>query len=152
MKQWVAIIAVLMTGCSSPSFLNQIDQIPNAEWGFTDPVRFSAKVLDTSQAYNYSIQVRHGGNYDYQNLIVFFKTYYPNNTYIIDTVDCPLAEPNGRWLGSGLGDIIDNRILFKINQRFPQTGEYNFEIQHAMRMDTVYEIYDVGLLISSAGN
>lgn len=82
----------------------------------------------------------------------FFKTYFPNNTYQVDTIDCPLAERSGRWYGSGLGDLLDNRIMFKRNVQLPQAGNYKFELQHAMRSDTIEEVYDIGLRIEKAIN
>lgn len=143
----IVLITLLLAGCTEEALINQTREVSNAKWAFDDPVKMSVDVLDTASSYAYFIQLRHSGDYRYRNLIVYFKTFYPNNTYMVDTVDCPLAEPSGRWLGSGLGDILDNQILFKINQPFPISGTYNFEIQHAMRSDTVHEIYDMGLLI-----
>ena len=143
----VLALALMLTGCADEALLNQSQEMKKGEWVFDQPVKLGLDLSDTLNNYAYFIQLRHGGEYKYRNLIVYFKTFYPNNTYKVDTIDCPLAEPNGRWLGSGLGDILDNQILFKINQKFPLGGVYNFEIQHAMRSDTVHEIYDMGLLI-----
>ncbi len=147
-----AIIFLTLAGCIEDALLNQAQEISHGAWAFDQPVKMSLDVSDSLDNYGYFIQLRHGGDYKYRNLIVYFKTFYPNNTYIVDTIDCPLAEPSGRWLGSGLGDIYDNQILFKINQQFPQGGVYNFEIQHAMRSDTVHEIYDMGLLVKRMNN
>jgi gliding motility-associated lipoprotein GldH len=147
-----AIIFLTLTGCTEDALLNQSQEISHGAWAFDQPVKMSLNVSDSLNNYGYFIQLRHGGDYKYRNLIVYFKTFYPNNTYMVDTIDCPLAEPSGRWLGSGLGDILDNQILFKINQPFPQGGVYNFEIQHAMRSDTVHEIYDIGLLVKRMNN
>jgi len=137
----------LLISCGPPAMVNQITEIPDGEWRFSDAKRFTAEINDTLTPCNYYALIRHGGNYAYQNLILYFKTYYPDNTYIVDTIDCPMADPSGRWLGKGLGDLLDNRVLFKRNVRFKMTGTYNFEIQHAMRSDTVHEIYDIGILI-----
>lgn len=143
----ILVCSTLLMGCENDAFINKTVELKDAAWSFNDPMKISAEIEDTTGTHNFYIQLRHGGNYKYQNLIVFFKTFYPNNTYTVDTIDCPLAEPSGRWLGSGLGDILDNRILFKINHKFPQSGTYNFELQHAMRPDTIHEIYDVGLIV-----
>ncbi|MEZ4720904.1 MAG: gliding motility lipoprotein GldH [Flavobacteriales bacterium] len=150
--QLAMVALLLLTSCGPEAIINESHEIPNGEWVFENGVQFSAEIVDTLQPVNYYIQVRHSGNYAYRNLIVYFKTFYPNNTYMVDTINCPLAEPSGKWLGSGLGDMLDNRILFKINQRFPMSGGYNFEIQHAMRPDIIHEVYDVGLLIEKAKN
>lgn len=149
--RWLMMIGVaLLAACGPTAVVNQTAEIAQGKWAFEDAKTFSAQIADTLKPVNYKVQVRHGGNYPYRNLIVYFKTYYPNNTYMIDTINCPLAAASGKWHGSGLGDLFDNEVLFKINQRFPQSGTYNFEIQHAMRPDTIEEIYDIGVLIESA--
>lgn len=148
----VLLIAGVLGSCNPPALVNQTEEVADGHWEFGDIKRFTVDVEDTLQLYNYHILVRHGGNYGYQNLIVYFKTFYPNNTYDIDTINCMMAYPTGEWIGSGLGDLIDNDVLFKINQPLPLPGTYNFEIQHAMRPDTIEEIYDVGILIESAMN
>ena len=130
--------------------MNASTPIEGGAWAFEDARKLSVDVQDTITPFNFYVLVRHGANYPYQNLILYFKTYYPNNTYKVDTIDCPLAAPSGQWLGSGLGDMLDNRIMFKRNVQFSQGGTYNFELQHAMRPDTIEQVFDIGLMIESA--
>ncbi|GAB4382312.1 MAG: hypothetical protein Kow0075_14140 [Salibacteraceae bacterium] len=141
------MLVVLFHGCGPSPLISETTSIDGGKWAFTDVRQLKVIIDDTLTPYNHYILVRHGGKYSYRNLIVMVKTFYPNKTYKVDTVDCPMADKQGRWLGTGLGDLIDNRILFKMNQRFPLAGEYKFELQHAMRPDTVHEIYDIGLEI-----
>ena len=58
-----------------------------------------------------------------------------------------MSAPDGRWLGDGLGDIFDNRILFKEGVKFPQAGEYRFELFQAMRINPLPGIMDAGIRI-----
>lgn len=145
-----AAASVLLVSCGPPPLVDEITEIQKGEWRFEDARRFSAEITDTLTPCNYYMLIRHGGDYAYQNLIVYFKTYYPDNTFTVDTIDCPMADQNGKWLGKGLGDLLDNPVLFKTNTQFRLSGTYNFEIQHAMRADTIHEIYDVGVRIESA--
>ncbi len=57
---------------------------------------------------------------------------------------------NGKWLGEGLGDIWDNRVLFKKNVSFPQKGEYRFEFTQAMRLNPLPGVMDVGIRIEKS--
>ena len=140
----------LLSACGPDQIINETQEIPDGDWAFSDVHRFSVNVEDTLTPFNFLINVRHGGTYAYRNLIVIVKTYFPNNSFKVDTIDCPLADPSGRWYGNGLGDLLDNRIMFKRNIQLPMGGSYNFELQHAMRPDTVHEIYDIGIGIESA--
>lgn len=145
-------LLILLTGCGREALIFETSEIENGRWAFSDTRRINVNVNDTTTPYNYQLLVRQGGDYAWQNLVVYLKTYYPNNTYQVDTLNCILAEPNGAWRGEGLGDLIDNRILFRMNEPFSMSGNYIFELQHAMRMDTVSEVYDIGLCIEKSVN
>lgn len=144
------LVVILLSSCNQGVLVQETTEIEQGQWAFQDVRRLSVDVSDTITSYDYHLLVRHGGQYAWQNLILYFKTYRPDNTFSIDTLNCTLAQPDGTWMGKGLGDILDNRILFKINQRFRTPGTYMFEFQHAMRPDTVMEVYDIGILISEA--
>ncbi|MEX2597247.1 MAG: gliding motility lipoprotein GldH [Salibacteraceae bacterium] len=143
-------LSPLLIACSDDALVNATTPIENGDWAFEDSRKLKVEINDTLSPLNFYVLVRHGGNYAYRNLILYFKTYYPNNTYKVDTIDCPLADKSGRWFGSGLGDLLDNRIMFKRNVQLPLAGEYSFELQHAMRPDTIKEVYDIGLRIENA--
>lgn len=145
-----AYALTLIVGCTNESLVNETSPIQDGAWAFEDARKLKVNISDTLSPFNFYVLVRHGADYPYQNLILYFKTYYPNNTYTVDTIDCPLAAPNGKWLGSGLGDMLDNRIMFKRNIQFSKSGEYNFELQHAMRSDTICCVHDIGLMIQTA--
>jgi gliding motility-associated lipoprotein GldH len=76
----------------------------------------------------------------------------PGGKKITDTLECILADENGKWLGKGTGHIVDNRVPFKRNVIFPDTGKYTFEIEQAMRMEKLPEVYDIGLRIEKVKN
>jgi gliding motility-associated lipoprotein GldH len=97
--------------------------------------------------HNVYINIRNASGYAYSNLYLFLDTKYPNNSMSRDTIECILADPSGKWLGDGSGDIWDNQILFKKNVRFKQIGTYKFRYEQAMRMPKLPMIMDVGLRI-----
>ena len=147
----VALLSLLfLSACNGDYILNETKEVAGGDWAFEAPKSFTAEVTDTLTPQHFYLLLRHGGNYSYQNLIVIVKTCFPNNTFVADTIDCPLADPSGKWYGSGLGDLLDNRIMFKRNVQMPFAGTYKFELQHAMRSDTIHEVYDVGIAIESA--
>ena len=117
------------------------------EWDKDAPLTFLVDIKDTSQAYNVFVNVRNAGGYRFSNLYLFVNTIFPGGQIQRDTLECTLASPEGRWLGDGLGDIWDNRALFRERMRFPQSGRYTFEIEQAMRQNPLPQIMDVGLRI-----
>jgi gliding motility-associated lipoprotein GldH len=64
-----------------------------------------------------------------------------------DTVELILQNQNGKWSGSGLGDIWDCQIRFKQNLRFPMKGRYEFSVIQAMQMENLPAVMEVGMRI-----
>jgi len=95
--------------------------------------------------------VRNAAGYQFSNLFIFFTTEMPNGKSERDTVELTLADERGKWLGDGLGDIWDNRILFKKNFRFPEKGIYTFKLEQAMRFNPLPQVMDVGIRIEKSG-
>ena len=44
-----------------------------------------------------------------------------------------MARPDGEWLGTGFGDVKENKLWYKEHVRFKEPGEYRVNIRHAMR-------------------
>ncbi len=114
------------------------------------PLQFDVAMNDTVGKYNIFINVRNSDNYEFNNLYLFIDITNPAKVIERDTMECILADPNGKWLGKGLGDIWDNKILFKHNVRFRKQGNYEFTITQAMRVDSLPMIMDAGVSIEKS--
>ncbi len=142
----LAICMSVLVGCGSALFQESI-KIPNKNWDRGNTISFDVEVMDTMKGYDFYIDLRNEGVYPYSNIYMFVNTTFPSGKTARDTVECILADPSGRWLGKGLGDILDNHILFKQNIRFPNSGTYKFEFEQGMRMKELPAILDVGISI-----
>jgi gliding motility-associated lipoprotein GldH len=145
---WCAVL--FLSACDNKRIFEENATIPDSNWASTNKIKFNVPIKDPSTAANFYINVRNADGYPYSNLYLFVKTTFPNGKFSTDTLECILADEKGKWLGKGLGDIYDNQIPFKRNVRFPQAGNYVFEIQHGMRSEIVPLIMDVGLRIEKA--
>lgn len=141
-------IALLLVGCTDVMF-QQSEQIPNKNWEQERNISFDVEVLDTMKSFDFYIDLRTESTYSYANIFMFVNTTFPSGKTARDTVECILADKTGRWLGSGLGDIKDNHILFKENIRFPNAGTYTFEFEQGMREDQLAGILDLGISIEN---
>ena len=145
----VVILAICMSvlvGCGQVLF-QENQKVPNKNWEREHTILFDVEVEDTVKGYDFYIDLRNEGTYPYSNIYMFVNTTFPSGKTVRDTVECILADPSGRWLGKGLGDILDNHILFKQNIRFPKRGVYKVEFEHGMRMKELPAILDVGISI-----
>jgi gliding motility-associated lipoprotein GldH len=78
---------------------------------------------------------------------LFINTHFPDQRMARDTVELFLADPKGKWLGEGSGDIYFSQILFRRGVQLPVPGIYRFEFEQAMRTKVLKEIIDIGLRI-----
>ncbi|HEX5003557.1 MAG TPA: gliding motility lipoprotein GldH [Bacteroidia bacterium] len=147
----VVVCVMLMAACDSNRLFEDNKEIPDHEWYQDKPVVLNAVIEDTSIGYNVYINIRNAGYYRFSNIYLFLNTRMPDGVMQRDTVECTLASPEGKWLGDGLGDIWDNRILFRKDVFFRQKGEYRFELIQAMRIDPLPGIMDAGMRIEKAG-
>lgn len=140
-----------IASCDPSRVFEENKKLDNNNWDKDNALTFLVSINDTIQNFNVYINVRNAGFFNFSNLYLFIKTYFPNGQIVRDTLECMLASPDGQWLGDGMGDIWDNRILFKDNVRFPITGEYRFELIQAMRINPLPGIMDAGIRIEKSG-
>ena len=143
----VFVILCSLYACNSNVLFDKNKQIENAIWKSSDVVKFTVPITDTTQGYNFFINIRNSSEYQYSNIFLFIKTFYPNGKISIDTVECYLADKEGKWLGKRSGKLVDNRILFRRAVQFRQKGTYSFEFEQAMRVEELKGIEDFGIRI-----
>jgi gliding motility-associated lipoprotein GldH len=148
----LGVLIFLLTACTKGVLYQKYISIPGQIWDMKNPVTFKVNIDDTINYYNIFVNIRNEDNYVYSNLYLFIDITSPMKVTERDTMQCILADPNtGKWLGEGLGDIWDNKILFKYNTRFARKGEYTFTYTQAMRDDKLPMIMDAGLTVQQAG-
>jgi len=125
-------------------------KLDDNRWAIDNVIKLETEIKDTVNPMNLYINIRNAGGYQFSNLFVFLTTITPDNTRSRDTLELVLADASGKWQGDGMGDIWDNRILFKKNFRFPVAGKYTFELEQAMRIDPLPQIMDAGIRIERA--
>ena len=152
MKNWAYGIIMgswLLMACDRQVVFENNVAIAPTGWSQDAPVQFEWDITDTVSLHNFYVSIRNGEGYPYSNIFLFVSMEFPNGKLSVDTIDCPLADQDGHWLGSGLGDLYDNRIIFKERKKFPMAGHYRISIQQAMVEKDLPEIYDVGFRLST---
>jgi len=140
----------LLTSCDPNRVIDENKELPEYIWDRANQVQFKVDILDTVSPHNMYINIRNADGFPYSNLYVFIHSTFPNGEKLTDTLECVLADGNGKWLGSGMGDIYDNQIPFKRNVRFKQAGSYTFELEQGMRLEKLPLMMDVGIRIEKA--
>ena len=152
MKQLIVFITGIFlmfgtTSCDSDVVFEHLEEVEVTGWDYKKPVEFTFTAPDTSNKYNLIFDVRITPDYAYQNLWLFIETTEPDGYTHLDSINCPMAYPDGRWVGTGLGDLIDNPILIHRSFKFTKEGEYSLKIKHGMRHDNLPHIQNLGVIL-----
>ena len=146
----VAMVCLGLYACDPKRIFESNVDIPADGWQRTEYARFEVEITDTIQSCNIYINVRNNSSYKYMNLWLFVDVHSPMGLMERDTVQIKIADHRGKWLGHGLGNKFDIRLVFRQNVRFPIPGKYIFEYEQAMRDEPLTGIEDIGLRIEEA--
>ncbi len=145
-----ASLIILLSSCDKKAIYDNTKTISEGVWNVNDPVIFEVPVKDTMAVYNFYLNIRHSTDYKFANIYFFVTSIYPDGKMARDTVECILADRQGKWLGKGISNIRDDQILLRRGLRFPESGTYTFEFEQAMRQKELPGIKDIGLRIEKA--
>jgi gliding motility-associated lipoprotein GldH len=143
----LSLVAFHLISCDAKRFYEENKSVENGVWNVAHKIPFSVNISDTVVRYDLFLNVRNDGIYPFSNLYLFIHTLLPGGTSATDTVECQLADPDGKWRGSGLGNLKFNRFLFQKGMIFPRKGIYTFSLEQAMRVKELKGIRDVGIRI-----
>jgi len=143
--------------CTKNMVYNQFKPIENNQWHKDSIVKFVVNSTDTIQKKNIFVTLRNNKDYEFSNLFLIVGIKFPNNYQIVDTLEYEMTSPEGRFLGTGMSDIKENKLEYKTNVTFSLQGDYDISIQQAMRktrdidgLSYLEGITDVGLQIEKA--
>jgi len=142
-------VVLALFSCDRNMVYDQFNVVEGEGWTWSEVQEYSPVIEDTLALYNVYLQVRHKGNYPVSNLYMFVHLEGPRGQSVVDTVNFVLAEPDGRWIGKGLGDMKELRLLYKKNVRFPDPGTYRVSVEQGMRIPSV-PVMDIGLRIEKS--
>lgn len=133
MSKWFVsiLLMILLLSCDSNIVYTEYQSLPG-RWNPNDKVQFTLPEIDSTSHYNLFINLRNTHQYPFSNLFLIASINFPNGKVVSDTLEYEMALPDGRWLGKGR-KIIENKLWYKENIQFFETGTYTLEIQHAMR-------------------
>lgn len=141
-----AAAAALASACAQPPHYQANTAMPNEVWHMDSVCRFDFDIDDTLARHTLYLDIRNASSYKYSNLLLYVDIDFPDGRRITDTVECPLADDHGRWLGKGWGSLRSSEIPYKA-ARFPAAGTYTARVAHAMRDARLAGIADIGIHI-----
>jgi len=149
---WVICISLFVVACTNNEIYFQYKPVSSNGWNKDSLFTFDIPIKDTSATYNVYVNVRNRSEYPYQNLWLFLSKTNPDKTQSKDSIECYLADQRGKWLGSGIGSIMEMPIIYQQNIRFKTIGIYHYKIVHGMRDSILIGINDIGMRVEKVGN
>ena len=129
---FICLCFLFLMSCDKNRVYDQYQNLPG-EWHKDSVVTFKVTAPDTIRNYNLFINLRNNSDYKYSNLFLVTRLNFPNGKVIADTLEYEMTKPSGEWLGTGFGELKENKLWYKENIRFTEAGEYEFNVQQAMR-------------------
>lgn len=154
---YVLVLFLGLVSCNSNLVFSKFEPMSNGKWQMDQQVDFQFSELDSVQGHNMFINIRNDNTYPFSNLFLITELEFPNGQTQKDTLEYKMAEPTGEWLGKGFGSIKENKLWYKENIVFPDSGVYKLSVAHAMRKNGEVDglhilegITDVGLEIEKS--
>ncbi|MGB5244714.1 MAG: gliding motility lipoprotein GldH [Lutimonas sp.] len=150
----VLVLSFLFFSCEKNLVFDQFQKVDQNKWQKDSVFNFVYEAKDTLSKNNIYVNLRNNKSYEYSNLFLIVGIDFPNNYQIIDTLEYEMTTPEGRFLGTGISDVLENKLEYKTNVNFPVSGNYTIHVQHAMRRSQEIEgltylngVTDVGIKI-----
>ena len=104
---------LIFSSCDYTKVFSSYKEVDPIGWNYTEAIDFEFEIDNNKTLFNYLIGLRNNNDYLYSNIFFFVDIKNPDGNYIRDTLQYLLAEPNGKWKGSGVGEIKFNLFQFK---------------------------------------
>lgn len=127
--------------------VDNFHDIPEEGWQYQNVVIDSFEVTNPHLYHQYYVNLRINGDYAYSNIHVKLTTISPDSSTKEEIIPILLAEKSGRWLGSGLGDVLTFQVPVMGKQEFKQKGKYTVKLEQYMRLEFLPNIVSAGMKI-----
>ncbi len=143
---YILFISLFVASCIRSNVYEKNTGIKNHKWDEKYAPAFKFDITDTTSSYSMYFTIRHTDAYPYSNIWLNIQTKYPDaDTAAASKIEVPLADLDGKWLGRGMNEIWDHRMLIASPLKFNKQGSYTITLQHIMRVNPLPEIMSVGI-------
>ncbi|MDA8886498.1 gliding motility lipoprotein GldH [Bacteroidia bacterium] len=142
-----SFIALFAVACNQNVMVDRYHDIPENGWQYEHIVTDSFEISEPGYYHLISANLRITGDYPYANIHLKVDITSPDGKTTKHKVPVELAEKSGKWLGSGLGDIVTFQTPIFHRKFLNQKGKYTFEITQDMRLETLPSVVAAGIRV-----
>lgn len=149
MNKWIGILlfTVALNSCGKKPYYAESYPFNSGIWSSGEMPQFEFEISDLNRSYDLSLLLRIDSDYEYQNMWVLMHNTFPNGAVQTDTINIPVADSKGEWLGDKKANLFNYKVIFGRNHRFEDTGVYNIRIEHAVMTPTLKGLSDITLIV-----
>jgi gliding motility-associated lipoprotein GldH len=126
------LIVLAFIACDNKTVVSETRTL-SGNWGQQDVIEFTIPQLDSLKKYNMFLHLRNTNDYPFNNIFIIASINFPHGKVVTDTLEYRMAEPDGMWLGAGIGNIKESKLWFKENISFFESGNYTLSVSQAVR-------------------
>lgn len=155
MKHWfkfflVLYIAIFISACQTIDLYEQVTSYPDHQWASKQINQYQFKISDTNALYNMYFVIRHHNAYHYKNIWLQVNTQAAGDSLQKQTININLADDMNGWMGAGMDDIYDHRVLINTKPMKLPLGAFKISTQQIMREDPLQNILTTGIRVEKA--
>lgn len=126
------VFLLVLVSCDSKTIVSETQSMPDV-WNKDNVVSFQIPPLDSLKRYDIFLHVRNTNDYKFNNLFLIASIAFPHGKTITDTLEYRMANPDGTWLGTGIGSVKESKLWYKENVPFLEEGMYTLSVEQAVR-------------------
>ena len=166
----MALLMLTWSSCVTSPYYQKSFDIPKNQWTPSFKPNFAVDIEDTNVYYNMHFIIRHTNLYAYANIWLWVYVKQPGETGFTKTrIEIPLSNPQGRWMGQGMGEIYEQRRMIVLNQNeipitddlisiaeesvpnlFHKKGRYEIRFEQNMREQSLADVLQIGLRVEKS--
>jgi len=128
----IVLLLLVFASCDSNMVVGEMKALPNY-WDKNEVLKFQVNSLDSLKKYNLFLHLWNTNDYPYNNIHLIASIEFPHGKTITDTLEYRMANPDGTWMGIGIGTVKENKLWYKENISFFEEGIYTLTLSQAVR-------------------
>jgi gliding motility-associated lipoprotein GldH len=144
---YILLFLLALSSCGKKPYYADTHVFNSGVWSSGEMLAFEFEISDLNGSYDLSLLFRVDSDYEYQNMWVLMHNTFPDGSIKTDTVNIPIVDARGAWLGDKKGNLFNYTVLFGRNHRFLDSGKYNIRLEHAVMNPVLNGLSDVTLMV-----
>lgn len=142
---------LVFNSCSNKEIFTAEMKIDNGKWAYSEPLKGTFEIKDTSQSYDIQLNINHKDDYPFQNIYLRITDDFTGTT-VTDTVNINLADEYGVWSGKGISKSRELHSILRKSFKFKSQKKYNFSIEQFSRQDSLNGMRSIELIVLNTKN